>query len=58
MSWKNSVASFLGDALRLSITVCLFIDGILLALLSIYVTFRFVIQVGNWLDRVFFSSPW
>ncbi len=58
MSWKKSVAAFLADALRLLIRVCLFIDGILLALLSIYVTFRFVFQVGRWLNRVLFSSPW
>jgi len=56
--WKSSLAKTLADLLRLSIKVCLFINGILLALLSIYITYKFVLHVGAWANHTFFSSPW
>jgi hypothetical protein len=58
MSWKTSLASFLTDALRLSIRSCLFIDGILLALFSIWFIVRFLGSAIGWLNRVLFNSPW
>lgn len=58
MSWKQSVATFLVDALRLSIRACIFIDGILLALFSIWFCTKFLFQAVNWLNRVLFDTPW
>ncbi len=57
MSWKNNLATFLTDSLRLSIRACLFIDGIFLALFSIWFTVRFLTNAIAWLNRVFFQ-PW
>ena len=58
MSWKTNLATFLTDALRLSIRACLFLDGILLALFSIYFTVRFLASAIGWLNRVLFEKPW
>ncbi len=58
MSWKQTIATFLAEALRLSIRVCLFIDGILIAMASIWFTGKFLYFSINWLNRVFFDSPW
>lgn len=58
MSWRQSLATFLTDALRLSIRSCLFIDGILLAVFSIWFCYKFLFQIVNWLNRVFFAAPW
>ena len=58
MSWKRSLARFIADALRLSITVCLFIDGILLALFSIWFVAKFLYQTMNWLKETLFNGPW
>jgi hypothetical protein len=58
MPWKQSLATFLTDALRLSIRSCLFIDGILLALFSVWFCFKCLFQIVNWLDRVLFDAPW
>lgn len=57
-NWKTTLATFLTDLLRITIRVCLFIDGILLSLLSVYLTYRFVLHTGDWMNRTFFSSPW
>lgn len=57
-NWKHNFSAMLMDLLRLSIRICLFIDGILLALLSVYVTFRFATHAAGWISRTFFSSPW
>ena len=57
-SWKVSLANILMDILRLSIRICIFIDGIMLAGLSVYFTFRFVVQLAGWLNKTLFSSPW
>lgn len=58
MSWKQTLATFLTDALRLSIRSCLLIDGILLSLFSIWFCFKFLFQIVNWLNRVLFASQW
>ena len=58
MSWKQNLSSLLADLLRLSIRVCLFVDGILLALFSVWLTFRFLYQTIGWLNRVLFSGAW
>lgn len=58
MSWKQTLARFIADALRLSITVCLFIDGILIALFSIWFVAKFLYQTMNWLSETLFNHPW
>ncbi len=58
MNWKQTIATFLAEALRLSIRVCLFIDGILIAMASVWFCFRVLHFTMNWLNRVLFDSPW
>ena len=58
MSWKQNVATLLADMLRLSIRACLFIDGILIALASIWLCGKCLYFSMNWLNRVCFNSPW
>ena len=57
-AWKQSALMLLMDILRVSIRVCLFIDGILLALFSIWFCTKFLLHTLNWLDRVMFGSYW
>ncbi len=57
-NWKVSLANILTDILRLSIRICIFVDGIMLAVLSVYFTFRLVVQIAGWLNRTLFSNPW
>ena len=57
-NWKQSMATFLAEMLRLSIRMCLFIDGILIALASIWFCFKFLYFFMNWLNRVLFDTPW
>lgn len=58
MSWKQSTVEFLSDALRFSVRACLLVDGILMAVLSVWFVWRFVWHVKGWLARVMFDSPW
>jgi len=58
MNWKQNLTTFLTDTLRLSIQACLFVDGILLALFSIWFCVKFLIQIVNWLNRTVFGAPW
>jgi len=58
MSWKQTAAGILADMLRLSIRVCMFIDGIMVAFFSIWFCFKFLYFSINWLNRILFGSPW
>ncbi len=58
MSWKQNITTFLTDALRLSIRACFFLDGILLALFSIWFCVKFLSQTIDWLNRSIFNTPW
>jgi len=58
MSWRQSLAQFLVDLLRVAIRVCLFIDGIMVAIFSIWFCGKFLYFTLNWLNSSMFSSPW
>ena len=58
MSWKQTLVKIFIDILRISITVCLFIDGILMALFSIWFVAKFLHQTMNWLKQTLFNNPW
>jgi hypothetical protein len=58
MQWKRLVTDGLADALRFCIRGALILDGIILALASIYVTSKLAFFWIRYLDRVWFSSPW
>ncbi len=58
MSWKQSITILMAEILRMAIRACLFIDGILIALASVWFCFRVLHFTINWLNRVLFDSPW
>ena len=57
-AWKQSMMTFFADALRLTIRACLLVDGILLALFSIWFCWNLLRQLMTWCARVLFSSNW
>lgn len=58
MNWKLELTQTLADALRFCIRGALILDGIILALASIYVTCKLAFFLVRYLDRVWFSAPW
>jgi hypothetical protein len=58
MQWKRLVTEGLADVLHFCIRGALILDGIILALASIYVTGKFAFFLLRYLDRVWFSSRW
>lgn len=58
MNWKSTLTDGLADALRFCIRGALILDGIILALASIYLTCKLTLFTVRYLDRVWFSSPW
>jgi hypothetical protein len=57
-NWKQTTITLLADLLRLSIRVCLFIDGILAAMFSIWLCAKLLYFAINWLNRTVFGTPW
>ena len=57
-NWKQSLMNFFTDAMRISIRACLLIDGILLALFSIWFCYKFIGHSMKWLNRILFSYEW
>ena len=58
MSWRQDITVWMSGILRMAIRGCLFVDGILLALASVWFVFRVLHFTINWLNRVLFDSPW
>ena len=58
MAWNPKATERLADVLRFIIAVALLVDGIILALASMYFVLRFCWFALRWLDRVAFSKPW
>lgn len=58
MQWKRVFTDGLAETLRFCIRGALILDGIILALASIYLTSKLTFFLVRYLDRVWFSSPW
>ena len=58
MSWRQDITIWMAGILRMAIRICLFTDGILLALASVWFIGKFLFFTVRWLDRVLFDSPW
>jgi len=58
MTWKDKLTDRLADTLRFCIHGALILDGIILALASIYITSKLTYFTLRYLDRVLFSSAW
>ena len=58
MSWKTRMLDILRDVLRFGVAGCIILDGILLALFSLWFVYKFVWQLQDYLSRTLFGSPW
>lgn len=58
MAWKQTTITLLADLLKLSARMCIFIDGILLSLFSIWLCAKILYFAINWLNRTIFGNPW
>lgn len=55
MSWRSTFATFLQDMLRLAVHSCLLIDGILIALFSVWFVANSMEKLMNWLKTWLFT---
>jgi hypothetical protein len=58
MSWKQNITDFLRNGLRFAITACLFIDGIILSVWSVWFVGKFMLKLTTWIDRTIFTPQW
>lgn len=58
MAWQPRTTALLSDTLRFSVRAALMIDGIAIALSSIYVVAKICWFFLKYLDRTWFSQPW
>jgi hypothetical protein len=58
MTWKPKITEYLADVLRFVVRGALYVDAILLAIASIYLTIKFLWRAIEFLDRVIFAKPW
>jgi len=57
-NWKQDITTLLAEILRLSIRACLLVDGILIAMATVWFCGKFLYYSVNWLNRTMFDSPW
>jgi hypothetical protein len=58
MTWKQKLVDTLTEGLSFCVRGALLLDGIILALASIYVTCKLAFFTLRLLDRVWFGSRW
>ena len=58
MNWKASTLEFLGEAMRFAWRICLALDVNLMSVFSVWFTAKFLWQLGGWLTRTIFRTPW
>ena len=58
MAWGQKVTDRLADYLRFTARAAMLVNGIVLALASVYVVAKICYFTLTWLDKVFFSKPW
>ena len=58
MNWKQHLTENLAGIMGFLVRGALMIDAILVALASIYLTFKFCFRAVQYLDRVLLANPW
>ena len=58
MSWKLKVTDQWADKSRFAVRAALFLNALLLALASIYLTAKTIWFLLRFLNRTIFGSPW
>lgn len=56
--WRQKMTEVLADLLRFSVRGALMINGILLALATVYFVAKFLFFTLRYADRTVFSAPW
>jgi hypothetical protein len=58
MNWREKLTDKLSNLLRFCIQGALIIDGLIIALASVYVVLKLAWFTTRYLDRIWFSAPW
>jgi hypothetical protein len=58
MSWRTKITDNSADILRFLIHGALLMNGVILALGSIYFVGKLVFFTLQWINKVLFGSPW
>ncbi|MBI3835642.1 MAG: hypothetical protein HY287_15050 [Planctomycetes bacterium] len=58
MAWQTRTTVLLSDTLRFAVRAALIIDGIAIAISSIYVVAKLCWFTVHYLDRTWFAQPW
>ena len=58
MAWKRDLTDLLLGVLRFAIRGVLLVNGIALAILSVYIVVKVCWNFAHFLDRTIFSAPW
>jgi len=58
MSWKIKTTDAWADKCRFAVRAALFVNAMILALASIYITGQIVWHLVRFLNRTIFSAPW
>ncbi len=58
VSWRERFTTLITDALRFLLWGSFLLDGIALAVMSVYLVVKFCSFFANWMDRTAFSHPW
>ena len=58
MSWKQTTITLMSEIFAMAIRTCLFVDGILAALASVWFCCKFLYFSMMWLNRVLFDTAW
>lgn len=58
MSWRKNISENIADILRFLGYGFLIMDGIVLAVFSLWFVCKFTWQLAHWLERMWFSNPW
>ena len=58
MAWRQKVTECLADVLRFAIHGALLVNGIALAVSSVYLTIKLCWFLLQFLNRTMFAAPW
>ena len=56
--WRQNTMDLLRDALRFVVSACVILDGIFIAVFSVWFLAEFLWHAAQWCNRVLFGGPW
>lgn len=58
MNWREKLTDKLSNLLRFCVQGALIVDGLIIALASVYVVLKLALFSTRYLNRTLFSAPW